>query len=53
MKMKRFVLAMLCMFTLGGAASAQSPNPTAASMAPRTILVVASSQATMEMKDKS
>ncbi len=30
MKMKRFVLAMLCMFTLGGAASAQSPNPTAA-----------------------
>lgn len=54
MKMKRFVLAMLCMFTLGGAASAQSPNPTAASMAPKgTILVVASSQATMEMKDKS
>ncbi|WP_298585744.1 hypothetical protein [uncultured Megasphaera sp.] len=54
MKMKRFVLAMLCMFTLGGAASAQSPEVPAASTAPKgTILVVASSQAKMEMKDKS
>lgn len=54
MKMKRLVLAMLCMFTLGGAASAQSPESTAASPTPKgTILVVASSQAQMEMKDKS
>ncbi|WP_296824535.1 type 1 glutamine amidotransferase domain-containing protein [uncultured Megasphaera sp.] len=54
MKMKRLVLAMLCMFTLGGAASAQSPESTTASTAPKgTILVVASSQTKMEMKDES
>lgn len=54
MKMKRLALTMLCMFTLGGAASAQSQETGAISTTPKgTILVVASSQAQMEMKDKS
>lgn len=51
MKMKRLALTMLCMFTLGGAVSAQSQETGAISTTPKgTILVVASSQTKMEMK---
>ena len=53
MKMKKILLSMLCMFTLTGAAAAQSPEVTATTAKKGTILVVASSQAKMEMKDKS
>ena len=54
MKMKQMIVAMLCMFSIGGATMAQSSNNTPMpDSAKRTILVVASSQAKMEMKDKS
>lgn len=54
MKMKQMIVAVLCMFSIGGAAMAQSSNNTPMpDSAKGTILVVASSQARMEMKDKS
>lgn len=54
MKIKKMIFATLCMFAMGSTASAQSSEDTIKPVSAKgTILVVASSQPQMEMKDGS